>query len=542
MTALSTPTAPGPRPAPTPSELDAILREGTLRTVFQPVHEAATGRPVALEAYVRGPADSGLSTPAHLFRAAAVAGRVAELDLAAHRTALRDATSLGLAAPWTLFLNSSLEGLPPAGAPGLDAPGLDAPGVPVVVDVHARSLLTHPGAGLRLARRARAAGWGVALDGVGADLGVLALLPVLRPDVVKLDLRLLARRTAEEVATVSALVGAHAARTGARVLAQSVEDAGDHARAVALGADLVQGWAVARAARPEDVLTALPVPTTGPLPVTTTDRPTPADRLAAAARPAGADAAEQALTHLRLRARHEPDPTVLVSLGGAGARRHAADLGPVAVRAHRDLDGHGLAVLSARTASVVLARPGAGSGERTLVVSHDPDLVADLVEDVLTGERPPHRPEPPAPARTVDLTDLVADALEGDRRTGTGTGLLLVGVDGTCRRGGRDAVVRRMRRAVRSVDRWLPLAPDLFAVLLTGLPRAGSEGVVERVADALLMAVEIAVDDHPSMSVSIGASLAPQRALTGAEAHRQALAALETARGAGGHCARIWPV
>ncbi|WP_432543137.1 EAL domain-containing protein [Kineococcus sp. SYSU DK002] len=537
MTALSTPTAPGPRPAPTPSELDAILREGTLRTVFQPVHEAATGRPVALEAYVRGPADSGLSTPAHLFRAAATAGRVAELDRAAHRTALRDAAALGLAAPWTLFLNSSLEGL---------AADLGAAPVPVVVDVHAAALLAHPGAGLRLARRARAAGFGVALDGVGADPGVLALLPVLRPDVVKLDLRLLARRTAEEVATVSALVGAHAARTGARVLAESVEDAEDRARALALGADLLQGWAVAHAARPGDVLTALPVPTGGPLPRATAARPAPADRLTAAARPAGADVAEQALTHLRLRARHDPDPTVLVSLGGDGARRHAADLGPAAVRAHRDLDGHGLAVLSPRTASVVLTLPGTGPGEHALVVSHDADLVADLVEDVLTGERPPHRPAPPAPARTASLSDLLpgllADALEGDRRAGTGTGLLLVGVDGTCRRGGRDAVVRRMRRAVRSVDRWLPLAPDLFAVLLTGLPRAGSEGVVERVADALLMAVELAVDDHPAMSVSIGASLAPQRALTGAEAHRQALAALESARGAGGHCARIWPV
>lgn len=190
----------------------------------------------------------------------------------------------------------------------------------------------------------------------------------------------------------------------------------------------------------------------------------------------------------------------------------------------------------------MLSGPARGAGERGLAVSHDPELVADLVEQVLTRDRGPARPEVAAPARAVALTDLVTEALEGDRRTGTGTGLLLVGVDGTCGRGGREDLVRRMRRAVRSVDRWVPLGPTHFAVLLTGLPRAGSEGVVERVADALLLAVELAVDVHPSLSVSIGASLAPTRAATAGEAHRQAVQALDSARGAGGHCARIWPV
>lgn len=525
MTTLD--SRPDTRPELRQDALGEVLRRGLLRTVLQPVHDAVTGEAVAVEALLRGPADSALATPAHLFRAAAATGRTAELDRAAQQGAF---AALG-GAEGTVFLNTSLEGF----SEPLEPPA----GVQVVVDVSARTLLRTPGPTVRLLRRVRALGLPVALDDLGAEADVTALLSVVRPEVVKLDLRSLARRPAEEVAALAGAVGAYTARTGALVLAESVEDEDDRRTALTLGADLVQGWGVAHPVRPEDL------PATGTLALpTTTALPTVPWR-AAPSRTVPAAVADAALAHLRLRTRRRQDPVALVSLGGPAARRSAADLGRVAVRAHADLDGHGLAVLGPDAACVVLARPGRTPGERDLLVSHDPDLVADLVADVLATDRTPSqqaREALDAAPRHPTLTDVVAQALETDRATGTGTGLLLVGVDGTCRRGGREAVVRRMRRAVRSVDRWLPLGPDLFAVLLTGLPRAGSEGVVERVADALLLAVELAVDDHPTMSVSIGASLAPARAVTAAEAHRQAAAALESARGAGGGCARIWPV
>ncbi|MEZ0491021.1 EAL domain-containing protein [Kineococcus sp. TBRC 1896] len=525
MTTLD--SRPDLRVDPLEDPLEHVLRHGLLRAALQPVHDVVTGRPVAVEALLRGPAGAALTSPAHLFRAAAAAGRTGELDRAAADTAL--AAVAGAAR--TLFLNTSLEGF-------TSRPDLPE-GLEVVVDVSARTLLDAPGAGARLLRRVRDLGLRVALDDLGAEPGASALLPLVRPEIVKLDLRLLARRPAEEVAALTGAVGAYAARTGALVLAESVEDAEDHRTALALGADLVQGWGVAHPARPED-LPAPPGPL--PLPAPAPGAPTALAWRAAPTRAVPAEVAEAALTHLRLRVRRRQGPVALVSLGGQSARRAAADLGRVAVRGHLDLDGHGLAVLGPDTACVVLARPGRAPGERELLLAHDPDLVADLVTDVLATERTPApQVAAPSPQRST-LTDVVGQALEADRATGTGTGLLLVGVDGICRAGGREAVVRRMRRAVRSVDRWIPLGPDLFAVLLTGLPRAGSEGVVERVADALLLAVELAVNDHPAVSVSIGASLAPARAVTAAEAHRQAAAALESARGAGGHCARIWPV
>jgi EAL domain-containing protein (putative c-di-GMP-specific phosphodiesterase class I) len=533
--------------ADAPDELSAVLTGSALRTVFQPVVDLRTGRPVALEAFVRGPQNSALSSPAHLFRAAAQRDRVADLDTAARSRALAEVARAGLGSPWTLFLNASLDSFEHPGPALVDGPRL-------VVDVPGRALVARPAAVLRLVARIRALGHGVALDDLGADTAALALLPVVRPDVVKVDLRLLARRTQDEIAACVAAVGTYAERSGALVLAESVESEEDRRTARALGADLAQGWLLGRPGSLADVLADSGVPASPLMVPAPADEDAPLDPFTLPRRTTcTVDVVQQAARYPVVAARRSPEPAVVVTLGGDGARRLADDAGGTGVRAHAPLAGYGVAVLGPHTATLVLGRPAAEGGHVwELVTSHDPSVVARVVREALSTERPTRRPaDAPRHVTTfaplssglsrTRLTDQVGEAIETDRRTGTGTGLLLVGVDGTCEQGGREAVVRRMRRAVRSVDRWIPLG-DQFAVLLTGLPRSGSEGVVERVADALLMAAELAVDDHPTITVSIGATLAPSRAMTGAEAHRQALAALDAARGAGGHCARIWPV
>lgn len=555
-----------------PVDLDRVLGEDALRTVFQLVVDLDSRRPVAVEALVRGPRGSGLATPGQLFDAAARTGRVAELDRACLRTALRAATGAGLAAPWTLFLN---------GSPDRELPAELTAGVagarPVVVDLTERALTTRPGQVLRAAAGLRARGLGVALDDLGADPAALALLPLLRPDVVKLDLRLLAARPEAEVAAIVQAVSAQAERDGTTVLAEGVETEEHLRTARALGATLGQGWLFGRPAALGDLLARTPVPA-HPLPVLPPagpggDGPTPFAALERRrpARRAGTDVVEEALRHLERHALRGVEPSTVVGVGATSPER-AARHEQLARRAGfalslpgadgRGEDVRGTVVLGPHFAGAVLARPVAGTGEFDLVVSHDRALVTALVTD-LVRDAPDHVPAPvigPVPAPVLahrpaveagppaaGLGEQVGEALEEGRRAGTGTGLLVVGVDaavGTEGRCGpaRAEVVRRMRRAVRSVDRWLPVGPDLFAVLLTGLPRSGSEGVVERVADALLMAVETSMDSHPDVSVSIGASLAPTRAHTGAEAQRQALAALDAARRAGGHCARIWLV
>ena len=63
----------------------------------------------------------------------------------------------------------------------------------------------------------------VALDDVGAEEGSLALLPFLRPDVVKLDMSLVRGVPRDAAATITAAVRAYAERTGAVILAEGIE-------------------------------------------------------------------------------------------------------------------------------------------------------------------------------------------------------------------------------------------------------------------------------------------------------------------------------
>ncbi len=53
-----------------------------------------------------------------------------------------------------------------------------------------RALANKPAELLRVVEDIRAQGWGIALDDVGADWRSLALMPFIRPDVIKLDMHL----------------------------------------------------------------------------------------------------------------------------------------------------------------------------------------------------------------------------------------------------------------------------------------------------------------------------------------------------------------
>jgi diguanylate cyclase (GGDEF)-like protein/PAS domain S-box-containing protein len=118
------------------------------------------------------------------------------------------------------------------------APG----GLRVVLEITERALAARPAELLRTVERVRAVGWGVAVDDVGAEAMSLAFMPLLRPDVIKLDLRLVQERPGPVIAEIMNAVNAHAERTGSVVLAEGIEDEAHLAMARALGATLGQGW------------------------------------------------------------------------------------------------------------------------------------------------------------------------------------------------------------------------------------------------------------------------------------------------------------
>ena len=81
--------------------IDAVIRDGAIRTLFQPIVHLQSQEVVGFEALSRGPADTPMESPAVLIEAARVAGRLGELDwlCRAHAMEAVAASSLHRACP-----------------------------------------------------------------------------------------------------------------------------------------------------------------------------------------------------------------------------------------------------------------------------------------------------------------------------------------------------------------------------------------------------------------------------------------------------------
>ena len=234
-------------PASAARVVDLALAEGGLRTLFQPIIDLATDEVVGWEALTRGPAAGPVQTPDALFAAARACRRLAELDWACRCAAFRSAAEARVRPPHRLFVNAEPQTLGTACPHHLLPDWVAAHRrLRVVVEVTERDLCDAPGDLLRVAATLHELGWEVALDDVGANDAGVALLPVLRPDVVKLDMRMLAPRPGRLERRVLAAVQAYVAATGAHVVAEGIETPADRRRAVALGAGWGQGWLLGR--------------------------------------------------------------------------------------------------------------------------------------------------------------------------------------------------------------------------------------------------------------------------------------------------------
>jgi EAL domain-containing protein (putative c-di-GMP-specific phosphodiesterase class I) len=197
---------------------------------------------VGLEALARGPDGSAFSTPDRLFTAAAEHGRVAELDWICRTAAFKAVMDAGVPGSMSLFVNIEPESLS-SPCPG-DLKHLLTRAesqLRIFVEINDRALAMEPAGLLAAVDRARRMGWGISLDDVGASRGCLAMIPVVQPDVIKLDFRLLAASTEEHTAVVLSNVHRHVERTGACLVGEGLEDEDDVRLARALGAQFGQG-------------------------------------------------------------------------------------------------------------------------------------------------------------------------------------------------------------------------------------------------------------------------------------------------------------
>jgi EAL domain-containing protein (putative c-di-GMP-specific phosphodiesterase class I) len=260
--------------------VDEIIDGALVRSVYQPIVNLETGDVVAYEALARGPVGSALERPDLLFAAAAETGRLADLDWVCRAAAVTGAIDAQLPAGIALFVNVEPEAL------GSDCPphllalfATAAERLRIVVEITERALFVDPASLLRRVETIRELGWGVALDDVGADPASLALLPLVAPDVIKLDMTLVQRRADRGMAEVMNAVLAHAERTGAVILAEGVEDDAHLQRARSMGAIYGPGWHFGRPGpapvgrdQPAAPAEALPIPSTW-VPADTTTTP-----------------------------------------------------------------------------------------------------------------------------------------------------------------------------------------------------------------------------------------------------------------------------
>jgi EAL domain-containing protein (putative c-di-GMP-specific phosphodiesterase class I) len=230
--------------------IDDVMDDCSVRTLFQPIVPLDSRGVVGFEALSRGPQGSPLESPLTMLSAARDVGRLGELDWLCRVTAMRDAAAAKLPQSVAWFINVEPAGLRTACPDHLRATfDHSRAHLHVILEVPEREVEVHVADLLSATDEARRDSWGVALDDVGAEEGSLALLSLLQPDVVKLDMSLLRQVPAGASVEVVGAVHAYAESTGSVILAEGIETTEQERLARALGASYGQGYLYGRPGR-----------------------------------------------------------------------------------------------------------------------------------------------------------------------------------------------------------------------------------------------------------------------------------------------------
>jgi EAL domain-containing protein (putative c-di-GMP-specific phosphodiesterase class I) len=223
-----------------------VLAERAVFPLYQPIIELASRTVVAVEALARGPAGSPVEYPDALFAAATRAGLMPLLDQLCFARAVEIARKASHVVPPLVFINAEPAALNNTLTPELVAEVTAPRSFRIVMELTERALADYPAALLNIANRVHQGGGALALDDVGADPLSMAFLPLLEPEVVKLDMHLLRDPHAAHTVDTAAMASAYAERTGAVIVAEGIETEADLRTAQALGARWGQGWLFAR--------------------------------------------------------------------------------------------------------------------------------------------------------------------------------------------------------------------------------------------------------------------------------------------------------
>jgi EAL domain-containing protein (putative c-di-GMP-specific phosphodiesterase class I) len=221
-----------------------LLRDRAVNIAFQPIVRIDEGEVVAFEALARGPAESRWASAEALFAEAYRAGKAVELDRVCRLAAARSFIEAGMPESIVLFVNVEPMAFGSSCPSDLVEPLAQAFGRHgrVILEVTERSIASAPAEMLGAVEDARNNSFGVAIDDVGVEPASLAMMPLVQPDVIKLDISLVQQRRTRATARIVNAVLAEAERTGATILAEGIESDRHVRVAQGMGATLGQGW------------------------------------------------------------------------------------------------------------------------------------------------------------------------------------------------------------------------------------------------------------------------------------------------------------
>ena len=225
-----------------------LLHSRQITTEFQPVFSVRQKSMVGVEALSRGlvPGRSAI-LPAVLFQLAAAQGLTGRFDELCREEALRRFTALtDRADDLILFLNLDLRGMEDPDSLALALRQLvmsaDLPPSHVAIEI-VEAEIGDVGRVRGLASLLRACGFLIVLDDVGAGHSNLDRIPVIQPDILKVDRTLISQidKDFHKRETLKSLVSL-SRRIGALVVAEGVETEREAIVSLELGADLLQGY------------------------------------------------------------------------------------------------------------------------------------------------------------------------------------------------------------------------------------------------------------------------------------------------------------
>ena len=203
-----------------------VLAEAELCSVYQPIVALADRSVVAHEALLRGVVDGREVGGGDLFFVAEAAGWLDRLDRIARESAI------AAPVPWLGDDEPARQRRPDVDPPAAGLPGehrarrprrRDPAATQLVFEVVESHAITDRGHLVSILEHYRSLGWRVALDDVGAGWSSRSLLAAVRPDVVKLDKRLVQELPDDGARTVLRAITDLAHQLGAVVVAEGME-------------------------------------------------------------------------------------------------------------------------------------------------------------------------------------------------------------------------------------------------------------------------------------------------------------------------------